>query len=45
MSNLVSGSAALFGRAVLSLVVQAFDFRAAAEFRQADHDLPLYTGS
>ena len=41
MSQLVSGSAALFGRARLSLMVRAFDFRAAARFWGVSHDLPL----
>lgn len=43
MSQLVSGSAALFGRARLSLVVQAFDFRTAAQFWQAQNDPALAT--
>ncbi|MGH3290178.1 MAG: ATP-binding protein [Trebonia sp.] len=41
MGQLVSGSAALFGRARLSLMVRAFDFRAAASFWGVSHDLPL----
>ena len=41
MGQLVSGSAALFGRARLSLMVRAFDFRAAARFWGVSHDLPL----
>ncbi|NUT42766.1 MAG: ATP-binding protein [Thermoactinospora sp.] len=38
MSQLVSGSAALYGRAVLSLFVPAFDFRTAAAFWQVEQD-------
>ncbi len=38
MAGLMSGSAALFGRARLSLVVRAFDFRAAATFWGVSHD-------
>lgn len=41
MASLVSGSAALFGRARLSLVVHAFDYRTAARYWNVDHDLPL----
>jgi uncharacterized protein len=41
MGQLVSGAAALFGRARLSLMVGAFDFRAAARFWKVSHDLPL----
>jgi uncharacterized protein len=41
MTGLVSGSAALFGRARLSLIVHAFDYRTAARFWGVDHDLPL----
>lgn len=41
MASLVSGSAALFGRARLSLIVPAFDYRTAARFWRVDHDLPL----
>jgi AAA+ ATPase superfamily predicted ATPase len=41
MSKLTAGSAALFGRARLSLVVQAFDFRTAATFWRVDHDPKL----
>jgi AAA+ ATPase superfamily predicted ATPase len=41
MSRLVSGSAALFGRARLSMVIPAFDFRTAAKFWGVDHDLRL----
>lgn len=41
MSQLMSGSAALFGRARLSMMVQAFDFRMAAKFWGVDHDRRL----
>jgi AAA+ ATPase superfamily predicted ATPase len=41
MSQLVSGPAALFGRARLSMMVHAFDFRMAARFWGVDHDLRL----
>jgi AAA+ ATPase superfamily predicted ATPase len=41
MAQLMSGSAALFGRARISLVVQAFDYRMAAQFWQAQQDLVL----
>ncbi|HUN37420.1 MAG TPA: ATP-binding protein, partial [Trebonia sp.] len=41
MSQLVSGSAALFGRARLSMMVQAFDFRMAAKFWGVDYDRRL----
>jgi uncharacterized protein len=41
MASLVSGSAALFGRARFSLIVHAFDYRTAARFWGVDHDLPL----
>jgi AAA+ ATPase superfamily predicted ATPase len=41
MSQLMSGSAALFGRARLSMMVQAFDFRMAAQYWGVDHDLRL----
>jgi hypothetical protein len=43
MSRLMSGSAALFGRARLSVMVQAFDFRTAARFWGVEHDLRLAT--
>jgi hypothetical protein len=43
MGQLVSGSAALFGRARFSLMVRAFDFRAAARFWGVSHDLQLAT--
>jgi uncharacterized protein len=38
MSGLVAGSAPLYGRARLSLVVHAFDFRDAARYWDVDHD-------
>jgi hypothetical protein len=38
MNGLVSGTAALYGRARLSLLVQAFDYRTAAEFWGVHHD-------
>lgn len=41
MNRLMSGSAALFGRPRLSMMIQAFDFRTAAEFWQVDHDPKL----
>lgn len=41
MTSLVAGSAALFGRARLSLIVHAFDYRTAARYWGVDHDLPL----
>ena len=41
MGQLVSGSAALFGRAPFSLMVRAFDFRAAARFWGVSDDLQL----
>lgn len=41
MSKLMSGSAALFGRARLSMMIQAFDYRTAAQFWGVGHDPAL----
>lgn len=41
MTSLVAGSAALYGRARLGLIVHAFDYRTAARFWGVEHDLPL----
>lgn len=41
MSKLVSGSAALYGRARLNLIIQAFDYRTAAKFWDVDDDRRL----
>lgn len=41
MNKLMSGAAALFGRASLSMMIQAFDFRTAAEFWGVSHDRVL----